>query len=449
MRRQKDDGATRAVSASGLFLGALWLAFRILIKAALTLVFVVGLLVIAMVDRTPDVPEPVLPDAETASVAADLARELQGFSELPPGEAEWTLTTAELDAGARMLHRFFPVVRMDTRITGNGIRVYGSASLGRFIDGLWMNIRFDVPQSQNGLEFEDLRVGYLPVPVKPAILAAEKLGDRFVAPGFVDSLLKTIVAVETGPDTATATLGLSGTDTDNVSQQIMDLLQKAAGLDDIGPVHEWLWYINKAANLGLLPRGGSVLPYIQFIMTGNQVRGAAKQDIKAALMALAVYCGDARLSTAFGMSPPRNATTHCEGTTLGGRDDLKRHFLVSAGLRAARSIETATNIGEMKELFDSNVGNSGFSFDDLAANAAGIRFGELLITLEMNQIETLGARIQSEADLLPSLDELPTGISDAEFREIYGSTDSQEYRSLITEIDRRIDDLPIYSVRGG
>ncbi|WP_424929087.1 hypothetical protein [Amaricoccus tamworthensis] len=443
------DPAPHGVSGSRFVLGALGLTLRILVKSVLTLALILVALLIAVLDRNPDVPEPALPDVATASIAADMARELQEFSKLPPGQVDWTLSAEELDAGTRMLHRFFPVARVEARVSGEKVTVHASVSLGRWIDGLWTNVRFDVPETTDGLDLENLRVGYLPMPVKPVVSAASKLGDRYVAPGFVESLLETVVAVEAGPETVTATLDLSGPETDTFSQKIRDLLRNAVGLEDIGPVHEWLWYINKAANLGLLPRGGSVLPYIRFIMTGNQVRGAAKQDIKAALMALAVYCGDTRLSTAFGMSPSGSVKTNCDGTTLGGRDDLKRHFLVSAGLRAARSDDTAMNIGEMKELLDSNSGRTGFSFDDMAANAAGIRLGETLMSLESDEIESLGARIEKESDILPSLEGLPAGLSEAEFVENYGSTDSDAYRSLTAEINRRIDGLPIYAGEGG
>src|SRR5690606_7259161 len=106
--------------------------------------------------------------------------------------------------------------------------------------------------------------------------------------------------------------------------------------------------------------------------------------------------------------------------TLGGRDDLRRHFVVSAGLDAATVGTAAFGMGELKELIDSNPGGSGFSFDDMAADAAGVRFARTFLAAPPGEWARLAARIAEEDAVLPSLAGLPSGLSADEFRDRYG-----------------------------
>jgi hypothetical protein len=54
------------------------------------------------------------------------------------------------------------------------------------------------------------------------------------------------------------------------------------------------------------------------------------------------------------------------------------------------------------------------------------------------------AMIESEADVLPSLDGLPSGLTEAEFRTRYGDVDSAAYRQQVAEIEARVDALPLH-----
>ena len=64
---------------------------------------------------------------------------------------------------------------------------------------------------------------------------------------------------------------------------------------------------------------------------------------------------------------------------LAGRRDLLQQFIVSAGLRVLAENGVPMAIGEFKELLDSRSGGSGFSFVDLAADRAGLRFADYVI----------------------------------------------------------------------
>ena len=70
-------------------------------------------------------------------------------------------------------------------------------------------------------------------------------------------------------------------------------------------------------------------------------------------------------------------------------------------------MRAAFGIGELKELLDSNEGGSGFSFADMAADAAGVRFAETFLAAPRGDWRPMLARIGGEADLMPALDGLP------------------------------------------
>ena len=120
--------------------------------------------------------------------------------------------------------------------------------------------------------------------------------------------------------------------------------------------------------------------------------------------------------------------------------------MISAGLYAASSGRASFGMGELKELLDSNEGGSGFSFDDIAADLAGARFAAAFLAAPPADWPAMLARIDDEGTaILPALDGLPSGLSEAEFRHRYGDVDSAAYAAMVEEIRARVDALPLYA----
>ncbi len=122
-----------------------------------------------------------------------------------------------------------------------------------------------------------------------------------------------------------------------------------------------------------------------------------------------------------------------------GRHDLLQHFVVSSALVVLMGSRGAETVGIFKEVSDSR-GGSGFSFADLAADLSGIRFAEELRngTLTLDQISR---QFNVESFVLgPS--GLPEGLSQASFREAFGSTTDRRFSSKRDEIKQRIAELP-------
>jgi hypothetical protein len=224
------------------------------------------------------------------------------------------------------------------------------------------------------------------------------------------------------------------------------------------PTYAHLWWFDKLGDEGALPREGSVLPYLRQVVEGaagmaTHWPDASDHDLMASgLLALALYCGEPALGASVGVrltNEMRGDANHCEGATLGGRDDLKRHFAVSAALYAASTDTAAFGIGEFKELIDSGAGGTGFSFDDMAANLAGARFAAAFLDAPRADWPAKLAVLQGEADILPDVSDLPSRMSEPEFRDRFGTVDSPAYRAMVAEIERRVDALPLHLAPAG
>ena len=136
--------------------------------------------------------------------------------------------------------------------------------------------------------------------------------------------------------------------------------------------------------------------------------------------------------------------------SLNERPDTAEHFLVSAALAAYADTQVADVLGIYKELSDAR-GGSGFSFNDLAADRAGTRFGERAVAQRTAQPHQQRlARGVTESDLLPAIADLPEDMQEAEFMRRFGGINGEPYRRLTADIERRLDALPLLAQpRGG
>ncbi|HEX2011361.1 MAG TPA: hypothetical protein VJN44_10520, partial [Roseateles sp.] len=122
---------------------------------------------------------------------------------------------------------------------------------------------------------------------------------------------------------------------------------------------------------------------------------------------------------------------------LHGRPDFPMHWLISAALAAQAGGPLADAVGIYKEIADTRDG-SGFSFNDIAADRAGSRLGQLAVREPRRLQQRLAAGV-AEPELLPDVSDLPEFLSAAEFRRRYGDTGSAAYRAMMGEIEARLD----------
>ena len=165
--------------------------------------------------------------------------------------------------------------------------------------------------------------------------------------------------------------------------------------------------------------------------------GAAAEN-RAALLVLTLYANGRPLAS---LVPAASAWTEPRKlqVLLAGRDDFPRHLLISAALAAEGSGPLSKAIGIYKEVADSRSG-SGFSFNDMAANLAGTRLGELAVQ-EPRRLQRALSRAHSESDFMPHAADLPEFMAEAEFKRRYGGVGAAPYVAMMAEIERRVDRL--------
>ena len=180
----------------------------------------------------------------------------------------------------------------------------------------------------------------------------------------------------------------------------------------------------------------------------NSHRTGAVFPNAAAILALGVVLGEDRVATVARRSIAADRLVEIDALrtriTLRGRNDLARHFWVSAALVVLTDRSRSKSVGIGKELMDATPGGSGFSFVDLAANLAGIRFAGIA-TRSQESAHEMQMRIlrgMPGSDLLPGVDDLPEGLSRDRFQAEFGGLGGAEARRIVAEIERRLDASP-------
>lgn len=134
-------------------------------------------------------------------------------------------------------------------------------------------------------------------------------------------------------------------------------------------------------------------------------------------------------------------TTFLGKPSIQDRHDLARHFTVAAMLVASSGFEAAQTLSIAKEAVDSS-GGTGFSFADLAADKAGIAMAQALIDGDL-MLSKVAEQFRS-VDYIPSVVDLPEGMTTMQFLRQYGGQDDPRFQRVMTEIDVAIAELRAY-----
>ena len=175
--------------------------------------------------------------------------------------------------------------------------------------------------------------------------------------------------------------------------------------------------------------------------------GDPVSENEAAIMALATYAGHHRFANFVGDVQPHEgrAALPYYRPVLSERTDLTQHFLYSAAIKLLSRKGISAAIGEFKELMDRDHDGSGYSFADLAADMAGIKFAEMAVNPSYaSELQQRVASSTEEEIFFPVITDLPEGITRDQFDQIFGEIDSPKYRQMISFIEARLDVLPAY-----
>lgn len=324
------------------------------------------------------------------------------------------------------------------------LQVHFSAGLPPAFPAKWLNVQLQLAQTDGLPLVEQLVIGRLAIPGDIAnplvdLMHARlrqhypdytRLLDTIQSYAFREDELELVYALET------ETLAL-------LSSTGRDLLVDPALSERLR------FYSERITELSSSRSGqrASLMTILPALMETAQAREADPvEENRAAIIALTLYQFDIDavrlLSTDISAVPQARAVRY----NLYGRYDIAEHFLGSAALSISADPSLADYMGLLKELDDSRLGGSGFSFVDLAADRAGIRFGELAVANAESAagMQELLRHREDEPFLLPDFRDLPEFFDRESFLQTYGDPESSSYQDMMEQIEERLDDTPLY-----
>ena len=175
----------------------------------------------------------------------------------------------------------------------------------------------------------------------------------------------------------------------------------------------------------------------------QSIKGNAVEENRAAILITTLYILGIPLKTLFPEAAnwPKQQKYQ---VVLDGREDFAKHFMLSAAITVYADTLLSDAIGLYKEVEDARSG-SGFSFNDIAADRAGTKFGEKAIKNRVSAL-MIQAKLMSglaDTDLMPYWLDLPEFLPEATFKAQYGEINSPSYTQLMDKIEQRIARLAI------
>lgn len=348
----------------------------------------------------------------------------------PLGAPEWAVDIVRLlvdvsEATARLIAT---VVLRGTGIAMIGILLAMSLQRFRLIKTAAL-LAVGTPVIAVGVKL--INLGYMPLRNELWIICVCALLGALAGLAIRRSVMATVTLVG-----SLAILFTWGAST-GVSNQLNDLAQATS-----------LHLLENAQDISSGDRGFAQLMERAFAYAEEHSQGAKPIEAnQAAILALGVILGDELVAKVGRRSvlPDRvkEIKSLRQRITAHTRQDLSMHFWVSAALTVLSDENRALTVGIVKELKDSTPGGSGFSFVDMGANKAGIRFAALA-TRDDESARSLQARIRQGVELLtfmPEVRDLPEGITGDQFKKEYGGLGGRKSREILAEIDKRISEL--------
>ena len=401
---------------------------RTLRIAALVLAALAVLLIALALSRAPAVPPRGVPSAAELAAGEDALRRIEAVR--GTGRGTLRLDAAALNGLAAIASRAGGLERFRLDLESDRVVAAGSHELGL---GLWANFAVSALADGPGPPRVRISVGRITLPdwATPLALKAVRRFLRFrgaeVPP--LDEMVRTLAVNRDGlaadvrlPSDTGLTEALAGL---RPGEADAELVRRA-------------W-----CRLGEAQRRDPSASLVTHVRRAFADAAGNSASNRAAMVALAMLAVDVRVGELVGL--PRAQAARCAPPApvirLAGREDLAKHWALSAALAAALGFDAAAAAGHLKEVADSDSGGSGFSFVDLAADRSGLRAARAAFEPRTAAGAARFLAVATEEDLLPpELIALPEGLSDADFAERYGSERGAGFRSVVGTIDAAIEE---------
>ena len=373
-----------------------------------------------------------------------------------PQQQQWVFSanTDELNSAFALASRTLPGFRGQAQVNPSGLTTFMTLPVSVLGKAYYLNASVQVHPSSGPLDIKQVTLGMLTVPGETALNVLGWFADQLWGPGKGANLLAMVRSVQFQQDEVKVEVTRpGGWDLQRLKQsglsvyrELFSSPQQTADLE---------FYYKIAADYAVANPNSSLVSYFQLLFRQAQRRtavyqdepGRAQQENQAVLLAMAQLLGGRNLQLLVN-EVKRSPGGKAPRVTLARRPDLQQHFIYSATIHLLTNQNVSDTVGEAKELLDSIKGGSGFSFVDLLADRAGVRFAQIAIGSPSSAaaLQQFFSQERSEAELFPSKSKLPEGISQQDFEQQYQSVDSEDYRKILADINLRLDALPLYQI---
>jgi len=347
------------------------------------------------------------------------------------------ISQGDLDLAANYMAQQYTGSSARVALKNRAVELSASRSLPMIPMGLFVNLNAVLVEDGSGLSWQYLRIGRLSLPPQIAQWLFWRGFD--LAFGSVD--LNAFAQVVTQIRVDQRRIALTYEWQADLPDQLRAALIPPEEQDRLKAYQGRLAEVTrtlKSKNVSMIEL---LAPLLKFAAERSDKNPPAEN--RAAILILSIYITGESLDKVLPVAKnwPRPAK---HDVLLSKRDDFAKHFIVSAALAANAGSPLADAVGVYKEMADSR-GGSGFSFNDIAADRAGTRFGEYAArSASARRLRQKLAAGLSENDLMPDTTDLPEYMQEAEFKRVFGGFDGPEYKLMMAEIERRIAALPLY-----
>lgn len=398
-----------------------------------------------IIDFSPIISQQGLVEGKQASTARAKAKVLADKLASADSKIDIEFNANDVNAISSTLSHMFDNTQMGLGYSPNTVQGASSTQINLGLFSIYLNVYCEVTVLSKASHISHCNLGDLPIPG----LMVDTVLYSGLSLVFDSEVAKTIDNVVSNISVKNSVLSINASKSIDFKERINDTLNDASSLaklaiqTNIPDGNIIQAYLD---DIGRQEKSTDMATYIKNSMQLASVRSIDNNPVvenQAAIWAWAISFGTQRFARIAGITEyPRN-----HQVVLRGRRDLAQHFIYSAIIAQLSSSEFSANAGELKEILDSSKGGSGFSFADLLADNTGIAFSEVLTKNRQSatQSQTLLAAMTFQDTFFPYIHDLPEGLSQTKFRDIFNDRNSETYIAFVNKVNTRIAPLALYS----
>lgn len=421
---------------------------KLFLSLSLSFVLIALILIVLMIDLNAEVSPQPTPSHEDLILIKKTLSPNNPFKYQRPGVKQLSLSEKMLNQSGNMaFERFFPLP-FNIKLNQNRAEIRSSYKLPNLPVEFFLNIRFILVPDGKLIKVQNLQVGRLSIPdwiveqLEP--YAIQFLNDRF--PQYLE-LATAVQHIEITLEQATVTYLWDPKLATQAQTLSRDVLLTPREQELILVYYKHLADITQLTFWKKLSLEQILRPMFDLAMERTAKGGNAVEENRALLLTMALVSVNVRINHLVKDEDRKGLRNlRLYRLTLINRRDLMQHFLISAALTISTNKTLTDTIGLSKEIDDSD-GGSGFSFADLLADRAGVRFAQTAIASESSarQLQKFMSRPELvENDFMPPYDHLPEAINALEFKKRYVNIKHEKYMFVENELQLRIGKLPLY-----